>query len=73
MHRLRRLLIRKNYNLYYEEVSTLKPKINVVNVLQIVGYVLSIGGTLVLGAATDKKNKEHLANFVKEELSKTQK
>ena len=51
----------------------MKPKINVVNVLQIVGYVLSIGGTLVLGAATDKKNKEHLANFVKEELSKTQK
>lgn len=56
-----------------KEVNTLgKVKINATTLLKIVGYALSIGGTIVAGIVADRQNKEHLRNFVKEELGKSQ-
>ena len=48
-------------------MNTLK-KVNLSTVLNIVGTLLTLGGSAVSAIGNDKKTKETLANLVKEEL-----
>lgn len=43
-------------------------KINVIKVMTVVGTLLSLGGSLLSGVASDKKTEETVARLVKDKL-----